>query len=379
MDKTLIVTNDYPPRPGGIQTFLHNLVSRLDPEQVVVYAPQWKGDKGGSTVVEWDSQQPYTIYRDPTANMLPTPWVAHRAAQLVRREKVKNVVFGASAPLGLFGNHMRRAGATNIVAMSHGHEGGWARFPGLNAVVKRCGEQADTLTYLGEYTRSRIASVLSPEAAARMVQLPPGVDVKTFHPDSGGAEVRARLGLADRPVVVCVSRLVERKGQDTLIRALPRIRTAVPDAALLIVGPGAYEGKLRELARRMRLEDHVVITGGVPEAELPAYYGAGDVFAMPCRTREMGLDVEGLGIVYLEASATGLPVVAGASGGAPDAVIPGETGYVVDGKSVRHVADRVAELLLDPELRRRMGEAGRAWVEAQWRWETIAERLRDLL
>jgi phosphatidylinositol alpha-1,6-mannosyltransferase len=191
--------------------------------------------------------------------------------------------------------------------------------------------------------------------------------------------VRARLGLADRPVVVCVSRLVPRKGQDTLILAMPRILREVPDAALLIVGGGPYRGELEKLARRTGVAAAVRFTGAVPWEELPAHYGAGDVFAMPCRTRRGGLDVEGLGIVYLEASATGLPVIAGDSGGAPDAVLDGETGWVVAGGSPEQSAERVVTLLHDPELRRRMGERGRRWVEESWRWDLLADRLRGLL
>lgn len=212
-----------------------------------------------------------------------------------------------------------------------------------------------------------------------MVQLPPGVDEKTFHPGSGGDAVRARLGLTDRPVVVCVSRLVPRKGQDTLILAMPRILTKEPDAVLLIVGGGPYEKELRRLAHETGVADSVRFTGAVPWAELPAHYGAGDVFAMPCRTRRGGLDVEGLGIVYLEASATGLPVVAGDSGGAPDAVLDGETGWVVRGGSAEETAERIVVLLGDAELRRRMGERGREWVEEKWRWDLLAEKLKTLL
>ncbi|WP_228984728.1 glycosyltransferase family 4 protein, partial [Streptomyces sp. DH12] len=187
---------------------------------------------------------------------------------------------------------------------THGHEAGWAQLPAARQLLRRIGESTDTITYLGEYTRSRIARALTPEAAARMVRLPPGVDEKTFHPGSGGDEVRARLGLTDRPVVVCVSRLVPRKGQDTLIRAMPAVLAAEPDAVLLIVGGGPYEKDLRRLAADTGVAASVHFTGAVPWSELPAHYGAGDVFAMPCRTRRGGLDVEGLGIVYLEASAT---------------------------------------------------------------------------
>jgi phosphatidylinositol alpha-1,6-mannosyltransferase len=176
-----------------------------------------------------------------------------------------------------------------------------------------------------------------------------------------------------------VSRLVPRKGQDTLIRAMPAIRRRVPDAALLIVGAGRDLPRLRRLAAATGVERQVVFTGGVPWAELPAHYAAGDVFAMPCRTRRAGLDVEGLGIVYLEASATGLPVVTGDSGGAPDAVLDGETGFVVPGRSTGLLADRIARLLADRDGARAMGEKGRAWVEREWRWDTLADRLGVLL
>ncbi|MFB7108755.1 glycosyltransferase family 4 protein [Streptomyces sp. NPDC056190] len=380
MRKTLIVTNDFPPRPGGIQAFLHNMALRLDPERLVVYASTWKrGREGAEATAAFDAEQPFTVVRDRTTMLLPTPGATRRAVGLLREHGCTAVWFGAAAPLGLMAPALRRAGAERLVATTHGHEAGWAQLPAARGLLRRVGESTDTITYLGEYTRSRIAAALTPEAAGRMVQLPPGVDEKTFHPGSGGDEVRARLGLTDRPVVVCVSRLVRRKGQDTLIRAMPRILAAEPDTVLLIVGGGPYEKELRALAARTGVSGSVRFTGAVPWAELPAHYGAGDVFAMPCRTRRGGLDVEGLGIVYLEASATGLPVVAGDSGGAPDAVLDGETGWVVRGGSPEEAADRVVTLLGDAELRRRMGERGRSWVEERWRWDLLAQRLQELL
>ncbi|GGZ09665.1 glycosyltransferase family 4 protein [Streptomyces poonensis] len=380
MHKTLIVTNDFPPRPGGIQAFLHNMALRLDPERIVVYASTWKrGREGVEATAAFDAEQPFTVVRDRTTMLLPTPGATRRAVSLLREHGCTSVWFGAAAPLGLMAPALRRAGAERLVATTHGHEAGWAQLPAARQLLGRIGESTDTITYLGEYTRSRIATALSPDAAARMVQLPPGVDEKTFHPGSGGDEVRARLGLTDRPVVVCVSRLVKRKGQDTLIRAMPRILARQPDTVLLVVGGGPYESDLRKLAEETGVAASVRFTGSVPWSELPAHYGAGDVFAMPCRTRRGGLDVEGLGIVYLEASATGLPVVAGDSGGAPDAVLDGETGWVVRGGSAEETADRVLTLLDDPELRRRMGERGREWVEEKWRWDLLAERLKKLL
>ncbi|MER5859476.1 glycosyltransferase family 4 protein [Streptomyces sp. NPDC059688] len=380
MHKTLIVTNDFPPRPGGIQAFLHNMALRLDPDRLVVYASTWKrGREGAEATAAFDAEQPFTVVRDRTTMLLPTPGATRRAAGLLREHGCTSVWFGAAAPLGLMAPALRKAGAQRLVATTHGHEAGWAQLPAARQLLRRIGESTDTLTYLGEYTRSRIAAALTPAAAGRMAQLPPGVDEKTFHPGSGGDEVRARLGLTDRPVVVCVSRLVPRKGQDTLIRALPRILAAEPDTVLLVVGGGPYEQDLRRLARETGVDASVRFTGAVPWSELPAHYGAGDVFAMPCRTRRGGLDVEGLGIVYLEASATGLPVVAGDSGGAPDAVLDGETGWVVRGGEPAEAADRITALLGDAELRRRMGERGRRWVEEKWRWDLLAERLKELL
>ncbi|WP_030810300.1 glycosyltransferase family 4 protein [Streptomyces sp. NRRL F-2799] len=380
MHKTLIVTNDFPPRPGGIQAFLHNMALRLDPDRITVYASTWKrGREGAEATAAFDAEQPFTVVRDRTTMLLPTPAATRRAVGLLREHGCTSVWFGAAAPLGLMAPALRQAGAERLVATTHGHEAGWAQLPGARRLLRRIGESTDTITYLGEYTRSRIAAALTPEAAGRMVQLPPGVDEKTFHPGSGGDEVRARLGLTDRPVVVCVSRLVPRKGQDTLIRAMPRILAAEPDAVLLIVGGGPYEADLRRLAAETGVADSVRFTGAVPWAELPAHFGAGDVFAMPCRTRRGGLDVEGLGIVYLEASATGLPVVAGDSGGAPDAVLDGETGWVVRGGEPAEAAERITALLADEGLRRRMGERGRQWVEEKWRWDLLAERLKVLL
>ncbi|WP_326599457.1 glycosyltransferase family 4 protein [Streptomyces sp. NBC_01803] len=383
MRKTLIVTNDFPPRPGGIQAFLHSMALRLDPRRVVVYASTWKRDAEGlRSTAEFDAEQPFPVVRDRTTMLLPTPAATRRAAGLLRQHGCTAVWFGAAAPLGLMTPALRAAGAERVVATTHGHEAAWAQLPGARGLLRRVGEHTDTLTYLGEYTRSRIARALSPTAAARMVQLPPGVDEKAFHPDSGGAAVRAALGLSDRPVVVCVSRLVPRKGQDTLIRALPRVLAVEPDTVLLIVGGGPYRADLEKLASRLGVSASVRFTGPVPWDELPAHFGAGDVFAMPCRTRRRGLDVEGLGMVYLEASATGLPVVAGDSGGAPDAVLDGETGWVVraaGSTAPEETADRLLALLSDTELRRRMGERGRAWVEERWRWDLLVDRLRTLL
>ncbi|MET7402782.1 glycosyltransferase family 4 protein [Dactylosporangium sp. NPDC005572] len=370
--RTLLVTNDFPPRPGGIQQFVHNLAVRQPHGEVVVYASTWKGAE------KFDAEQPFEVVRDRTGMLLPTARVARRAAELARAHDCDTVMFGAAAPLGLLADGLRRrAGVRRVVALTHGHEVGWAALPGARGLLRRIGRGADVVTYLGEYTRVRLARVL--DGVTSLERLAPGVDVDAYSPGVDGSVVRARYGLTDVPVIVCVSRLVPRKGQDVLIRALKRVHRTVPEAALLIVSGGPDRARLERIVRDAGLERYVVFTGSVSWAELPAHYAAGDVFAMPCRTRRRGLDVEGLGIVYLEASATGLPVVAGDSGGAPDAVREGETGFVVDGRDVHAVAERLTNLLTDPFLASRMGAAGRAWVESEWRWETQAERLRTLL
>ncbi len=377
MTKTLLVTNDFPPRPGGIQVFVHNLAVRQPPGSVVVYASTWPpGDR--SRAAKFDAEQPFEVVREDTGMLLPTPAVGRRAAALARAHDCDTVWFGAAAPLGLLADGLRRrTGVRRAVAQTHGHEAGWAALPGARALLHRIGDGVDVVTYLAEYFRRRLAPALG--RRTELVRLAPGVDLDAYHPSADGSAVRDRYRLADRPVVVCVSRLVPRKGQDMLIRALPEVHRRVPDAVLLVVGAGPDADRLSRLATSVGVDDRVVFTGEVPWAEVPAHFAAGDVFAMPCRTRKAGLDVEGLGMVYLEASATGLPVVAGDSGGAPDAVREGETGFVVPGRDVAAIADRVATLLADRDLARRMGRAGRAWVEAEWGWDRLAARMGELL
>jgi phosphatidylinositol alpha-1,6-mannosyltransferase len=376
--RTLLVTNDFPPRPGGIQSYLHALAQRLPPDELVVLASTWADtEHARAECRRFDAAQSFAVHRMATTMMLPTPDAARRAAALVRSEDIGTVWFGAAAPLGLLGPALRRAGAGRVLASTHGHEVGWSMLPGSRQALGRIGRAADVVTTVSRYTRGRIAAALGPDAA--LEPLPSGIDTARFRPDAGArADVRRRHGLGERPVVACVSRLVRRKGQDVLIAALPRIRAAVPGAALMIAGDGPDRDRLRGLAQRHGVADDVVFTGPMAPDEVPAHHAAADVFALPCRTLAGGLDVEGLGIVLLEAAATGTPVVAGRSGGAPETVRPGETGRLADGRDVADVADTVARLLADPEVAGRMGAAGRRWMRADWTWEARAARLRTL-
>jgi phosphatidyl-myo-inositol dimannoside synthase len=358
--RTLLVTNDFPPRPGGIQYYLHALAGLLGGD-LVVYAPAWAGDEA------FDARQPFQVVRHHSSLILPTSQVLRRVTAVLRGERCDAVWFGASAPLALLGPHLP---VDQVIASSHGHEVGWSMLPGARQALRRIGRTSDVLTYVSQFTRSRISAALGPRAA--LEHLPAGVDSTTFRPDPAAREaIRDRYGLSDRPVILCVSRLVRRKGQDSLIQALPRIRSRVPGATLLIVGDGPDRDRLRRLAG-----EGVVFTGQVPAGELPAHYAAGDVFAMPCRTLGRGLDVEGLGLVYLEAAASGLPVVAGASGGAPETVRDGVTGHVVARADLTTV---LADLLADPNTAAKLGAAGREWMATSWRWDDRATKLAALI
>ncbi len=372
MSRTLVVTNDFPPRQGGIQTFVAALLDRRPPDSLVVLAsrsPDWE---------EHDARLPYRVVRQRTPVLLPTPAVARAAVRLAAEHGCDTAFFGAAAPLGLLAPRLRAAGVRHLVGATHGHETGWVALPGARQLMRRIAGGLDVLTYISDYTRGRLEPALG--GRTRLAQLSPGVDVDRFAPGVDGGTVRRRHGLGEGPVVVCVSRLVPRKGQDVLVAGWPRVLARHPGARLLLVGGGPDEARLRRAAATRGLGSAVVFAGPVAPAELPAHYAAGDVFAMPCRTRRGGLDVEGLGMVYLEAAACGLPVVAGTSGGAPEAVRDGVTGTVVgDPRSPEAVSAAVTALLDDPARARAMGAAGRAWVERRWSWTTIAATFAGLL
>ncbi|QSB06296.1 glycosyltransferase family 4 protein [Natronoglycomyces albus] len=372
MSRTLLVTNDFPPRRGGIQSFVYGLARRFPADDLVVYSSTAEG------AVEFDAEQDFTVIRDKSSMLLPTARVGRRAVEIANEYGCTRLWYGAAAPLGLLSPRMRAETAIErIVGLTHGHEAGWASLPVARGRLRAIADGADVLTYLGEYTRSRIAKAVGERTDLR--QLTFGVDTEQFHPSVDASPVRQRWGLRGRPVIVCVSRLVPRKGQDILIEALPRIQASVPKAALLLVGQGPYESTLRKLAAKHGVTDDVVFAGLAPEDELAAHYRAGDVFAMPCRTRRGGLDVEGLGAVFAEAAGCALPVVVGDSGGAPAAVDDGHTGFVVDGRSRDQVTDRLVTLLTDRDLAAKFGQAGREWVAKEWTWEHQARRLFSML
>jgi len=363
---TLVVTNDYPPRVGGIQRTLEALVAQLPPDRVSVFCPDWDDAEA------FDAAAPYLVLRQPERFLWPTPEVARRVEDAVRETGAEVVLFGATYPLAMIGPRLAAHGIPYLAA-AHGFEYWLSVIPGAHSLMRYATSKASRVPVMCSAFIGRTVRTAMPRGVPVSV-LYPGADIEAFRPDLPTADLRERYGIGERPLVVCVSRLVARKGQDVLIRGMEDVRRRVPDATLLIVGGGPYEEELRALAVDAP-EGSVIFAGQVSEDDLPRHYAMGDVFAMPCRTRLGGLEVEGWGNVFIEAAACARPVVVGDSGGAREALVDGETGILVDGADVGTVADAVATQLGDPALARRMGEAGRARVERSHTWPAIAQRL----
>ena len=372
----LFVTNDFGPRAGGIETFVIGLIERRPFGQTIVYTSAQSGSEDYDKA--WKTDYGVTVIRDRASILLPTPRVARNLSRIIKQSNIQVAAFGAAAPLGLLSASMKRAGIRKTVALTHGHEVWWAKVFPFTLAMRRIGSTIDSLTFLGEFTQRAISHSLSKTAAQQMVKIAPGIDVDHFCPQDSTA-LRKELKLENKRVIVSVGRLVHRKGQDHLIQALPQILKSVPDAHILMVGQGPYLPHLKKLVARHNLNDHVSFIGRIQYAQLPQYICAGDIFAMPSRSRFFGLEVEGLGIVYLEASACGLPVIAGSSGGAPDAVLDGVTGFVVDGENNEEIAAAAIRLLNDVDGAKAMGTAGREWIIENWRWEIWSQRFNKLL
>lgn len=373
---TLFITNDFGPRAGGIETFVHGLIERLPKGSIIVYTSAQPNAEQFDA--KWLSDFGVEVIRDRSKILLPTLRVKKNCQKLIQERKLTKVAFGAAAPLGIMARAMRKAGASKIVALTHGHEVWWAKVPPFSLAIRFMSKSIDSITYLGNFTRGEISKALGRNEIAKLVQIAPGIDVEHFLPIDS-SQLREDLGLADKPVIISVGRLVHRKGQDKLIEALPKIKSLVPNVHLVLVGIGPHQDYLQKLAAKLGVTECITFIGRINYSELPKYICVGDVFAMPSRSRFFGLEVEGLGIVYLEASSCGLPVVGGKSGGAPDAVLVGETGVIVDGTQPAEIANACVELLTNPELAALMGSNGRAWIIENWRWEIWAAKYAQLL
>ena len=372
----LCITNDFGPRAGGIETFVFGLIERMPFGSVIVYTSQ-QGDTAAYDA-QWLEKYGVEVIRDRSKILLPTLRVGRAVRELAETREIKKVFFGAAAPLGLLSHGLRRAGVERIIALTHGHEVWWAKLWPFSAAMKRIGNGIDSLTYLGSFTKNAISRALSEKAITSMVRIAPGIDTAHFSPAADADVLKRELDLADKRVIVSVGRLVHRKGQDTLVESLPKILEEFPDAHLLFVGVGPHLEYIHKRAIQLGVLNSVSFVGRVQYAELPRFICVGEIFAMPSRSRLAGLEVEGLGIVYLEASACELPIVGGLSGGAPDALIEGETGLAVDGRNPDEVAAAVKELLRDPARAQAMGKRGRQWIVDEWEWRHWSEKFNEL-
>ncbi len=375
--KILCITNDFGPRAGGIETFVIGLIERLPKHSVIVYTSSQEGSAPFDA--RWREEFGVEVIRDRSRILLPTFRVGRNVQKLARERAITRVFFGAAAPLGLLSHGLRKVGVKKIVALTHGHEVWWAKLWPFTRLMRRIGTGGDHLTDLGNFTRSAISKALSEKSKDSMVKIAPGIDTNHFAPQSESAQLKAELGLTEKKVLVSVGRLVHRKGQDTLVEALPLILKEIPDAHLMFVGEGPRKKFMQQRAEKLGVSSHITFIGRIHYQDLPKYICVGDIFAMPSRSRLAGLEVEGLGIVYLEASACGLPVLGGLSGGAPDAVIDGQTGLVVDGTSPQAVARAAVHLLHNDELALELGMRGRQWIIDEWQWQKWAERFNTLL
>ena len=370
--RVLVVTNDLPPRIGGIQYYVDQLARGLAAagDDVTLYGSSYPGSD------EWDTAAPFRVVRESTGTLLPTPRTLRHTVRLIEHTDAEVVVFGAAVPLGLLGPTLRRRTGVPYVAFTHGLEVSSSRAPGGWRILRAVGDDAAAITYVSQWCEDTLRPQFG--ARPRHERLAPAVDPDVFHAGIDPEGLRGRLGVGDDPVVVCVSRLVERKGQDQLIRTLPALAERVPGTRLILVGDGPHRAALEALARAIGVADRVTFTGEVPDSELAAHFAAGDVFALPCRERHGGLEVEAFGIVLIQAQAIGRPVVAGAIGGVPDAVGP-DSGVLVDAEDAGALVDALAGILGDPERATSMGAAGAEFVAAGFTWDRRTAELRRLL
>ena len=372
--RLLLLTDKFAPHAGGTAVIYRQWCDRLPPAAVHVctcWFPGWK---------EFDASRSYRIDRVPFINIpklrMPLVWAGIRglAVGLARRDQPGVVHAGQILETGLTALMLKRRFGVPYVVHTYGEEVNYySRWRVTRNWMREVLRNAAAVTSISRYTVGRMSELGLWDGPVTLQY--PGTDVSRFTGE-GGEEVRRQYAIGDAPLLLTVARLLPRKGHDRVLEALPAIRAAVPGTRYLIVGQGMEEVRLRDLAARHGLQDAVIFAGAVPHEEVPAYFAAADAFLHPNRQLKNG-DVEGFGIVFLEAGACGLPVIGGDSGGTPDAIRNGETGFLVDPYGVEEITARSIELLRDAELRRRMGAAGREWA-AGFTWERAAESVWDL-
>jgi phosphatidylinositol alpha-1,6-mannosyltransferase len=372
----LLVTNDFPPKVGGIQNYLWDLWSRLDPASFVVLTAT--SDDQAPSFDAAQAARGVRIERVPGSILFfPSPQTHRDIDDCVRSHGIDLVLLDPALPLGLLGP---RLGIPYGVILHGAEVTVPGRLPGARAALTRVLRDASIVVSAGRYPAAEGRRVV-PDLAIPFVEIPPGVDTAAVTPLTAPERraARARLGVpVNAPMVASVSRLVPRKGMDVLIEAASRLAPSFPDLVVAIGGDGRERHQLERRAAASLVD--VRVLGRVSDDDRAALLGAADLFVMACRNRWGGLEQEGFGIVFLEAAAFGVPQVAGDSGGATEAVLDGQTGLVVgDPSDPGAVAEAIRTLLADPPLRRKMGRAARKRVQESFDTDVLASRLAEAL
>lgn len=353
--RLLVITNDFPPGLGGIENYTYSLVKRW-PYEVTVVTRHQPGDK------EFDARQSFEVWREPVKTLLPTLHLLRRLRILVRDRGIEAVHFPSALPLGILGPRLNVPYAVSV----HGGEFLLAsRLPTVRSLLRLVCRGGSVILPESSFAEALVRRFLGSDVRLRRVTC--GVDPHRF-----GRKVAPPAVLATGPVILSVSRLVARKGLRTLIKCLPLIHRRHPDAHLLIVGGGPDLDRLKTMTSSSGVESSVTFAGPQPWDEIPRYYSAGDIFALPTHARFWGTETEGLPLVFVEAAAAGLPLVGGDVGGVRDAVREGETGYIVDGNNLEETAGAIIKLIDAPETASRFGRAAREMVLKEFDWDTVA-------
>ncbi len=372
--RTLFVTNDFPPRIGGAQSFYWGVIRTLDPAEVTILAP------AHVDAAAFDATHPYTVVRASTSVLWPTPALLRQVVELARSSGAELIQLGHPLPAGVLGPQVKaRTGLPYVVFLGGAEVTLPGAVPGVNNLLRHVLGNASMLLTVSEFT-ARAASLQVKWTVPAEV-LRPALPVGEFVPAAPdeALALKQRLGI-DGDLIVCLGRLVPRKGQDALIDALAILSAEFPRLNLALIGEGRLQTRLYDRAQRRGVGERVHLAGALVDSAVLEWLRAADLFASPCRSRWAGFEVEGFGIVFAEAALCGLPVIAGRSGGAPEAVIEGDTGMVVDGRSPEQVAAALAYVLRKPsEERRAMGGRGRELALARHTPATVGERYRGLL
>lgn len=371
MKKTLLITLDFPPQTGGVATYLGNFCAQLNPENICVLANRVRQN------FLYDEKQKYTIMRKSLLYRFIWPrWLKayFTAKKIVQQQNISQLLISHVLPIGYVCLLLKLP----FIVICHGYDVQLATAnPWKEMWFKKIMKKANTIIVNSEYTKKAITDICTLDEDIIRIVAPCPNTLTTEVSEEALSNIKTKLDIQDKNVLLSVGRLVERKGFDTVIRSLPIVIKDNPDILYILVGGGPYQKKLEQLSIKYQVQDYVVFAGRVDDEELPVYYGLSDIFIMPSRIIE-NKDVEGFGIVFLEANMYGKPVIAGDTGGVRDAVVDGETGILVDPENTQEIANSILSLLKDKALRKTMGQKGKQRVENEFTWDKQVGKVREL-